>query len=158
MTATFNLHHKRLTLSGLLVFGFMLGVVPAKAQIATGWSPPQLLFAGDGWTQFSALAATPDGKVHVFWHRNRNQRWEREVFESADRIVAVTDSMTKQFQSQYDDSIARRISTVTNGYDTDDFVEDQSCNATHQRLRVVYTGSLNGIRRADAFLMTVVGA
>ena len=32
-----------------------------------GWTSPQLLSEGEGWTQFSALVAAPDSTVHAFW-------------------------------------------------------------------------------------------
>ena len=40
------------------------------------WSQPQMLFEGEGWTQYNALAASPDGTVHAFWQSDPSKLTE----------------------------------------------------------------------------------
>lgn len=100
----------------------------------------------DPWTQ------NPFIDYRTGWHLEKNKRWEREILERANYVTTVTDMMTEQFRSLDIRCGADKICTITNGFDPSDFAGSVVNTLPDKRLRIAYTGSLYGLRRADLFL------
>lgn len=70
--------------------------------------------------------------------RRRHRRMEAKVLRTADCVVAVTDTMVKDFSRTAGD----KVKLITNGYDPDDFVKVE--RSYPQRFSVVHTGLMIG--------------
>lgn len=127
---------------------------PHSVQLAGLWLQrstriPWIADFRDPWTQNPFLTYRTE------WHLRKAKRWEREILAEADSIIAVTDTMAEQFRNlDAGHGAAAKICTITSGFDPSDFAGAVADTSSHC-LRIVYTGSLYGLRRADPFLECV---
>jgi glycosyltransferase involved in cell wall biosynthesis len=99
----------------------------------------------DEWTQNPSL---PNPSP---LHRRLHRKWEREVLTEADRVLAVSESITEGLRTLVLPAQRDKFYTLTNGYDPADFPA-QNAYQRNQKFTVAYTGSLYGARTATAFL------
>ncbi len=76
--------------------------------------------------------------------QKRLQRMERTVVEEADAVVVVSEGM----QTDFADYSPRRILTIPNGYDTEDFPQ-LGVAWSRYPFRLVYAGAMNGDRNPE---------
>lgn len=74
---------------------------------------PWLASFQDPWTQVDYFKTLP----LTSWGRRRHERYEREVFERASKVVIVSPSWAKDLESIG----ARDVGVLTNGFDPEDF-------------------------------------
>ncbi|MBM4430809.1 MAG: glycosyltransferase family 4 protein, partial [Chloroflexi bacterium] len=127
---------------------------PHSAQLVGLWLKratglPWVADLRDPWTQ------NPFVVYPTRWHLKADEVWEKQIFQKADYVVSVTEAMTKQFQGLYAGDIARKICTITNGFDPQDFIGEVTESSLDTRLRIVYTGSLYGLNKPDSFLFCI---
>ena len=73
-------------------------------------------------------------------------RWEAHTVGSASRITAATDPITEDLRGRYPRA-ARRIETITNGYDRLEFAERSRQRGPDGTFLLIYTGSLSASRQ-----------
>ena len=101
----------------------------------------------DPWTQNPyATYPTPILKIE--------EKLERAVIEYADKIVAVTDSITKGFVNKYPKQPKEKFCTIPHGFDPDDF---KRIKVEENKFNLVYVGSIYGERKdvTEVFLDAV---
>jgi glycosyltransferase involved in cell wall biosynthesis len=106
-------------------------------------STPWVAEFRDPWLGNALAAPLP------WLHRRVQAKVERWIFRSADRIVCVTPSLTRLYQTRYP---AASIVTITNGYDRSEVPVRPTERAGQQRFRIVYTGTLYRPSELDIFL------
>lgn len=67
---------------------------------------------------------------------------ERLVVQSADHVLTINNAITHDLQQRYPQA-ARRITTLSNGYDAAHFQGLTRSGMIHRRLQIVYTGSFS---------------
>jgi len=105
----------------------------------------------DEWTNNPYLLDKP----HPEWRARRERRMERQVLEKADRLIANTPVMKRNFLALHPDlDLDRRMHVIPNGYDDEDFRLDRKENpeGREYRFTITYTGSLYQRRTPDVFL------
>jgi len=81
---------------------------------------------------------------------------EKRVMAVADRIVTVTDSLTREFREVYEEKVGPKFSTITSGFDPEDFASFREAPIPREApWTLSYSGNLYGHRRADTFLEAV---
>ena len=84
---------------------------------------------------------------YVFYHpatplHDRMQRsLERAVVERAARVVSATEPITRDFRERYRDVPADRFSTITNGFDSEDF-NALGTSPDREHFTITYAGTL----------------
>lgn len=102
----------------------------------------------DEWTNNPYLLDKP----YPAWRSRRERLMEREVLEKADRLIANTPVMKKNFVALHPDlDLERRMRVIPNGFDHEDFGQARVHNS-ERRFTVTYTGSLYLRRTPDNFL------
>ncbi|HPU45765.1 MAG TPA: glycosyltransferase [Thermoclostridium sp.] len=102
----------------------------------------------DEWTNNPYLLDKP----HPPWRAMRERFMERQVLEKADRLIANTPVMKRNFTSLHPDlDLEQRMHVIPNGYDDDDFARVGAINP-ESRFTITYTGSLYQRRTPDVFL------
>lgn len=81
----------------------------------------------------------------------KNIKLEGGVLRNADQVVVVSDFMAEEFKSK----TSKPVDVITNGYDPDDFIVDESRLNNHESFTLVHTGSLND-RRNHPVLWKVI--
>ena len=76
------------------------------------------------------------------WAKNRNIALEKEVLNTANLVVVVSELMAEEFRSK----TSKPVSVITNGYDPDDFDVPDSLLRRDDKFSIVHTGSLNDRR------------
>ncbi|MBN1936401.1 MAG: glycosyltransferase [Anaerolineae bacterium] len=94
----------------------------------------------DVWTAEN-LALRRMGKVHFM----RQQRIERRILAACDHAIMVTEPLAQQTQICFGPLVASKCSTITNGFDLDDFVSSPSTLA-NDRFVMTYVGTVLGPR------------
>lgn len=100
----------------------------------------------DPWTQ-NPFVTYPTQR-----HLKINQKWERGILERADRIIATAETTKSEFQKLATAQSETKFHTITTGFEPSDFADQPADNLSDACLRIIYTGSLYGIRKADTFL------
>lgn len=96
--------------------------------------------------------------VYPTWLHNGLNRWlDRKTLQKADLVIGATDGITKDLQMLQNSKMPGHFGTVWLGYESGDFTPTFRDDGEHPRLRIVYIGSLYGLRRADWFLSTIDG-
>jgi len=77
--------------------------------------------------------------------KNKMRLWidrklERFVIKNADQIITATPLMTEHFKDLYPD---KNFTTITNGFDEDDFLTVQEVKPPENEFRIIYTGIFN---------------
>ncbi len=98
----------------------------------------------DPWTQ-NVFTQYP-----TQFHRKIEERLERAVLGSADRVITTTDEMTRGLASKYT-FVRNKCETIPNGFDAADFL-GLTRSAASDRFTIAYTGTLYGLRTAEHFL------
>jgi glycosyltransferase involved in cell wall biosynthesis len=80
------------------------------------------------------------------WAKNRNIALEKKVLETANLIVVVSELMAEEFRSKTN----KPVELITNGFDPDDFIVDESLIRKDGKFSIVHTGSLNDRRNHPA--------
>ena len=102
----------------------------------------------DEWTNNPYLLDKP----HPAWRARKECMMERQVLEKADRLIANTPVMKRNFAALHPDlDLDRRMQVIPNGYDEEDFGQDRAVGA-ESRFTITYTGSLYQRRKPDIFL------
>lgn len=78
----------------------------------------------------------PQNKFRLFIDR----KLEAIVFKNADHIITATPLMTEHFSKLYPDA---KFTTITNGYDEDDFLRIENLQTPENEFRITYTGIFN---------------
>jgi glycosyltransferase involved in cell wall biosynthesis len=89
------------------------------------------------------------------WHRQRIQRWERQVVTAADRVTVVSKPMAQAFRAAYPELNPQHFLTLPNGYDPDDFAQAKPLGRQPDRLGIVYSGSIYRQRSSQPFLQAL---
>lgn len=100
----------------------------------------------DPWTG-NRLSPMPS---HI--HETINLRSERRVVRLADWIVVVTSEMMESFRRTTGQETLQKCITISNGFDPADFATPPMSRDDQNTFRIVYPGTLYGLRNADAFL------
>lgn len=91
----------------------------------------------DPWSKWDILPKLKVGK----WALNRHKKLERRVLKAADYTLTVSSSWKKDFERLG----ARRVKTITNGFDEEDFALSKENQAT-DKFRISHMGMLNNMR------------
>jgi hypothetical protein len=115
---------------------------------------PLVLEFRDAWTAGPLRAARPLLKNKL------DSVLESWLIRRADKVIAVTEDMTRDFVNRYGYSASQdKFLTIANGYDESDrsFAASPSPERATDRstFRIVYTGSLYGVRTSRYFLAAV---
>jgi glycosyltransferase involved in cell wall biosynthesis len=87
--------------------------------------------------------------------RRRAIELEREMVESADRVVCVTATITDLMRGRYPDQPASKMACVYNGYDPESFANFRSRPHGSDRVVITYTGTLHKASSARYYLETL---
>lgn len=107
---------------------------------------------GVGWVADwrDEWAANPYLKFPTLWHR-RLARWlERKLVNAADQIITVSSPLTNNLKKLAENK--QKFSTITNGFDPEDFKCSKIPQKTKKFCEILYAGSLYGTRSAQSFL------
>lgn len=80
------------------------------------------------------------------WAKNKNIALEKEVLNTASVVVVVSELMAEEFRS----TTNKPVEIITNGFDPDDFIVDESLIRKDRKFSIVHTGSLNDRRNHPA--------
>ena len=80
------------------------------------------------------------------WAKNKNIALEKEVLNTANLIVVVSELMAEEFRSKTN----KPVEIISNGFDPDDFIVDESLIRKDGKFSIVHTGSLNDRRNHPA--------
>jgi len=72
------------------------------------------------------------------WADNKHKRLEKKVLAKADQVITVGKTLTKELESLG----AKNISTITNGYDAEDFTATPTAKLD-EKLSIAHIGSMN---------------
>jgi glycosyltransferase involved in cell wall biosynthesis len=90
------------------------------------------------------------------WRRKREREMEKSVLAGAERLIANTPIMKRNFvEANPGINLDKRMTVIPNGFDPDDFNGYRSSMPRNDRFTVTYTGSLYGRRKPDSFLKAV---
>ena len=81
------------------------------------------------------------------WAKNKNIALEKKVLNTANLVVVVSELMAEEFRSKTN----KPVEIITNGFDPDDFMVDESMIRKDGKFSIVHTGSLNDRRNHPAF-------
>lgn len=81
----------------------------------------------------------------------KNARLEKLVVNSASIITVVSEVMQQEFQALTN----KRVEVITNGFDPDDFVIEDSLIINDGKFSIVHTGSLNNRRNQPALWQAI---
>lgn len=81
-----------------------------------------------------------------------DRKLEYKVLRSADHIITSTSAMTARFKELYP---AGKYTTITNGYDEDDFAETENLEPPEDEFRITYTGIFNMEQNPQKFFSAV---
>ncbi|MFH1597609.1 MAG: glycosyltransferase [Patescibacteria group bacterium] len=101
----------------------------------------------DEWT------LNPFKKYLTPWHKKKHQRLEKEVLQTADQVISVSEMITDDL-AKIAGSNPEKFITITNGYDSADFPEQQNNSRTNKFI-VTYTGTIYDQQSPDNFLKAV---
>jgi glycosyltransferase involved in cell wall biosynthesis len=85
------------------------------------------------------------------WAKNRNITLEKKVLESANLVVVVSELMAEEFRSKTN----KPVEIITNGFDPDDFIVDETLIRKDGKFSIVHTGSLNDRRNHPVLWNTI---
>jgi glycosyltransferase involved in cell wall biosynthesis len=104
-------------------------------------------FAGD-----PNLAGSAKGNIK----RSIFSLYEKKMIAHCDHVVAVTDPIRDDFIGRFGSGIEARVTTITNGFDGDDFprIENRMRN---DRFTITYTGAFFGKRSPYHFIEALKG-
>jgi len=80
------------------------------------------------------------------WAKNKNIALEKKVLNTANLVVVVSELMAEEFRSKTN----KPVELITNGFDPDDFIVDESLIRKDGKFSIVHTGSLNDRRNHPA--------
>lgn len=105
---------------------------------------PWLAHFSDPWADNPYLAASP---ANV---RDGMEKAERRVISAADRIVFTNARTVDLVMRKYPSELMKNVSVVPHGYESRTSGTGKA--ASRERLRLVHTGDLYGLRSPDVFL------
>jgi len=85
-------------------------------------------------------------------HRHICAGLESQVIRRADRVVAVSTPMTREFADRCRTENPEKFVTIPNGFDADDFTGIKPAVRDNRRFTMVYSGSFYQSRTPDCFL------
>ena len=91
----------------------------------------------DPWTDIYYY----DQFLHTAYAKKRDMALEKQVLESADKILAVCDSNLNLFKSKVSGQDQSKVHLIMNGFDEKDFIDQPDC-PPHTHLEIVYTGTM----------------
>ncbi|MGI6561505.1 MAG: glycosyltransferase [Clostridia bacterium] len=103
----------------------------------------------DEWMNNPYLLDNPYNSIRMGIER----RMERDVIAYADRVIANTPVMMRNFIRTYKE-YEHKFSCIPNGFDKEDFADYQTLEKPekNEKLTITYTGMLYGRRKPDLFL------
>ena len=78
---------------------------------------------------------------HLSFARKKDLKYEKNVLESADRIITVSKDVRKLLAAKIPDLDDKKISIIPNGYDEEDFT-DKNRTVNKSEFIITYTGTL----------------
>jgi glycosyltransferase involved in cell wall biosynthesis len=88
------------------------------------------------------------------WHEQLARRMESQVVQTADRITVVSEPMRQAFLSRYTGLEDKRVLTLPNGYDPDDFLNAEPLEREEKDcMHITYTGSFYGRRQTSYYFL-----
>ena len=82
--------------------------------------------------------------------------YEKKFFSSADAIISVSDPIIESIDSRHGSlKLASKLSTITNGFDDDDFAHIPLDQRSREHMRITYTGSFMGKQTPQTFLEAI---
>ena len=84
------------------------------------------------------------------FHRRLHETLETRVLERADRVVVTSERTAADFRRRHPRLPARKIVTITNGFDESDFPDEEP--VSFLRPTIVHTGQLTGRRTIEPLL------
>jgi glycosyltransferase involved in cell wall biosynthesis len=102
----------------------------------------------DPWTEIYYY----DSFFHTTLARSLDEKYEKEVLRSADRIITVGKSLKKSFSNRVD-GIDDKIEVITNGYDSEDFSETAILHP--EIFTISYIGTLSDAYPVGGFMDAV---
>lgn len=85
------------------------------------------------------------------WMPAFHKKLEEKIYREADHIVCASPSHKKIIQKAFDLS-DKKVSTITNGFDPDDFQSDSFAPNQSKKITITYYGSFYGAYRPDDFI------
>ena len=83
-------------------------------------------------------------------------KMERAVITTADRITAINDSLKNDLRNKYSGEPAEKFVTITHGFDPQDFPATNSKKESSSgKFIITYAGSLYGRRKVDIFIYAI---
>jgi len=81
------------------------------------------------------------------WARRKHHRLEGQVICRADQVITVGRTLSESFEKRY----GAKVRTLTNGYDEDDFSQDNKVMPDSGQFSLVHVGSINKDRNHRIF-------
>ena len=100
----------------------------------------------DPWTDIYYY----DKLLHTSWAKKKDAHYEREVLESTDEIIVVSNSIKKMFLQKSNSIQSEKIHVIPNGYDENDF--EKTVQNTSSEFIITYTGTITGEYKIDSFI------
>lgn len=79
--------------------------------------------------------------LHTALAKKTDKKFEADVLQTADNILAVCDSNLELFKSKLPPAQQSKVHLIMNGFDEKDFLDKPQC-PPHRHLEIVYTGTM----------------
>jgi glycosyltransferase involved in cell wall biosynthesis len=87
-------------------------------------------------------------------HKKLNFFLEKQVINSADKIITVSEPIKEDFINRYPNA-KYKVGIITNGFDSDDFKNLKKRRKNKDKIIITHTGSLYGQRNPITFLKAI---
>ncbi len=89
------------------------------------------------------------------WGDSKHRKLERQVLESADKLVVVGEGMKSDFLDLNDTISPDKITVIHNGYDESDFANSSVSEALDDKFSIVHIGTLGAARNPNALWQSI---
>lgn len=100
----------------------------------------------DPWTDIYYY----DKLLHTSWAKKKDLAYEKEVLETADEVIVVSNSIKRIFAAKSDLIKAEKIHVIPNGFDENDFKLPE--NEAGEDFIITYTGTITGDYKIEHFV------
>jgi len=100
----------------------------------------------DPWTDIYYY----DRLYHTTWAKRIDRKYELSVIQKADKVIIVSNAIKDQFLAKSDDLKGNKFSVIPNGYDEEDFKQEQPTES--ELFIITYTGTIAPNYNIEGFL------
>lgn len=101
---------------------------------------PLVLDLADPWLDYPYI------NFPTFLHKKVNQYFEHIVFFNAEKISVASPIMKERIIKRYKDVEPSKIEIITNGYDAEEFTDNEIIIKPKQKFKITHVGTLSWIR------------